>query len=66
MSYRSKISILQDCIQIIDKNLANSMLSAEKRNALQEQRYRYSTEIRKFSRIQWEQDHEVVDISEER
>jgi hypothetical protein len=66
MSYRSKISILQDCIQIIDKNLANSMLPAEKRNALQEQRYRYSTEIRKFSRIQWEQDHEVVDISEER
>jgi hypothetical protein len=68
MPYRSRISILKESHRLIDEQIivmeANNA-DPLKISEMKKQRLIYKDEIRRMERIQWEHDHDTVDLSDD-
>lgn len=64
MSYRNRIETLQESKRLLTTQLADNTLSPERRSQLTEQLSLYESEIRRLTKLQWEEDTQRVDLDD--
>lgn len=65
MPYRKRIETLEESIRMLDEQLSN-ITDAVKLNRLHEMKNLYNTELRLMIRAQWDNDHNTVDLGDDR
>lgn len=70
MSYTVRIKMLEESQRLIDDQILHveksTVVDNEKLKELQEKKYQYLNEIRRLTRLQWEEDHERVHFDDDR
>ena len=68
MDYREMISKCEESVQSIEKQISTLIESSEsdvlRIQSLEEKKSRFLSEIRRLRRLQWEEDHERVDLDD--
>jgi hypothetical protein len=62
--YSQRIYFLEDSLRLIEERMtkdANANIQD-----LNEEKYKYQTELSKLRRLQWEHEHESVDLDDDR
>ena len=65
MPYRKRIETLQESIRMLDEQISN-VTDAVKLNRLHEMKDTYNKELRLMIRAQWDNDHNTVDLGDDR
>jgi hypothetical protein len=70
MPYKSRIKTLEESIRLVDNQLfqleKNGSTDTKKLNELKEIKDKYSKEVRLMIRAQWDNDHNTVDLGDDR
>jgi len=68
MDYKEMISKCEESVQNIEKQISTLIESSEsdvlRIQSLEEKKSRFLSEIRRLRRLQWEEDHERVDLDD--
>lgn len=68
MDYKEIISKCEESVQNIEKQISTLIESSEsdvlRIQSLEEKKSRFLSEIRRLRRLQWEEDHERVDLDD--
>lgn len=68
MDYKEMISKCEESVQNIEKQISTLIESSEsdvvRIQSLEEKKSRFISEIRRLRRLQWEEDHERVDLDD--
>lgn len=68
MDYKEMISKCEESVQSIEKQISTLIESSEsdvlRIQSLEEKKSRFLSEIRRLRRLQWEEDHERVDLDD--
>jgi hypothetical protein len=62
--YSQRIYFLEDSLRLIEERITKDPNASVKE--LNEEKYKYQTELSKLRRLQWEHDHESVDLDDDR
>ena len=65
MPYRSRIKTLEESIRMLDEQISN-VTDDVKLNRLHEMKDLYNKELRLMIRAQWDNDHNTVDLGDDR
>ena len=65
MPYRSRIKTLEESIRMLDEQISK-VTDVEKIRKLQEMKDLYNKELRLMIRAQWDNDHNTVDLGDDR
>jgi hypothetical protein len=65
MPYRSRIKTLEESIRMLDEQMSN-VTDDVKLNRLHEMKDLYNKELRLMIRAQWDNDHNTVDLGDDR
>ena len=70
MPYKSRIKTLEESIRLLDNQLfqleKNGSTDTKRLNELKETKDKYSKEVRLMIRAQWDNDHNTVDLGDDR
>ena len=66
MSYHSRIQMLSESLALLESEILSANCTATKLNELNERKSQYQSEIRRLTRLQWEEDHERVNFEDDR
>ena len=62
--YSQRIYFLEDSLRLIEERMTKDPnVSIQELN---EEKYKYQTELSKLRKLQWEHDHESVDLDDDR
>lgn len=64
MGYHKRIETLQESVRVLTGQLQDATLSDQRRKELSEQLSQYQGEIRRLTRLQWEEDTQRVDLDD--
>lgn len=64
MSYRKRIETLQESVRLLTTQLKDDTVSSERRTELSERKSQYEGEIRRLTKLQWEEDTQRVDLDD--
>jgi hypothetical protein len=62
--YSQRIYFLEDSLRLIEERMTKD--SNANIQQLNEEKYKYQTELSKLRKLQWEHDHESVDLDDDR
>lgn len=62
MSYRKRIETLTESVRLLITQLKDDTLPQERRTELNTRKSEYEGEIRRLTRLQWEEDTQRVDV----
>jgi hypothetical protein len=65
MPYRNRIKTLEESIRMLDEQISK-VTDVEKNRKLQEMKDLYNKELRLMIRAQWDNDHNTVDLGDDR
>jgi len=65
MPYRNRIKTLEESIRMLDEQISK-VTDVEKIRKLQEMKDLYNKELRLMIRAQWDNDHNTVDLGDDR
>jgi len=70
MSYHSKIKVLEESYRVLNKRVESAQqdqsFDKEELQKMISQREKYLSELSRFRKLQWEEDHERVNIDDDR
>lgn len=66
MSYRKRIETLTESVRLLTTQLKDDTLPQERRTELDTRKSEYESEIRRLTRLQWEEDTQRVDLDDRR
>lgn len=70
MNYREQIRTLEQYVQSIEKQITSLIESNDsdmmRIQSLEAKKSQYLAEVRRLNRLQWEEDHERVNLDEDR
>ena len=62
--YSQRIYFLEDSLRLIEERMTKDPNASIQE--LNEEKYKYQTELSKLRKLQWEHDHESVDLDDDR
>lgn len=64
MGYRKHIETLQESVRLLTTQLADDTITSDRRKELSDRKTQYESEIRRLTKLQWEEDTQRVDLDD--